>query len=203
MTAVARMAVLDMRTVAPYRNQGLAVLAVVTVILANQPARLVPAVTLLVTSTVATYPLAVADKAGLETLYAVLPVPRRSVLLGHYAWALASFATTVVLGTALTLLFAAFQHSTPSGHTLLTMITLAWVLFAVNISIQLPVLIRWGYTRMGVWTTTVPLALIMGVVIKFHLDVAALERLLPAAWPAGVALISVSAELATVLDRRR
>lgn len=206
MIAVARMAVLDLRTVVSQRKQALVVFAsfaVVAGILAHEPVRLVPALVLLVTSTVAVYPFIVGEKEHLETLYAVLPVPRRTVLLGHYAWAMVSFVGTVVLGTALTVILAAVEGKPLSGHTLVTMITLAWGLFAVNISIQLPVLIRWGYTRVGLWSTTAPLALVMSLVLKSHMGVASLENWLPAIWPAGVAVVSASIGLATALDERR
>jgi hypothetical protein len=83
------------------------------------------------------------------------------------------------------------------------MITLAWGLFAVNISIQLPILIRWGYTRVGLWSTTAPLALVMSLVIKSHMGVASLESWLPVIWPGGVAVVSASIGLATALDERR
>ena len=74
---------------------------------------------LLVTSQVAAYPFLVADKAGLETLYAVLPVPRRAVLHGHYAWALACFAATAAVGTAMALLLARARSVPFGGRELL------------------------------------------------------------------------------------
>ena len=162
MTAIARMAVLDLRTVAPYRNQGLAGVRPggpgdsPTI-----PSVLVPALVLLLTPQIAAYPFVVADKAGLETLYAVLPLPRRSVLYGHYAWAMASFLATVTAGTALALLLARAQAVPFGGRTLVTLLTLSWALFAVNVAIQFPLLIRFGYTRISVLGTTLPLALVM------------------------------------------
>ena len=123
MSAIARMVMLDLRTVAPYRYQGLVVFGACVVVLANnRPVVLVPALVLLLTSQVAAYPFVVADKAGLETLYAVLPLPRRTVLYGHYAWAMASFVATAAVGTALALLFARAQ-SVPLGD--LTVVSFA------------------------------------------------------------------------------
>jgi hypothetical protein len=206
MTTIARVAVLDLRTVASHRKQAFIVFAsfaVVAGLLADQPVRVVPALVLLVTSTVAVYPFIIGEKAGLETLYALLPVPRRTVLLGHYAWAMASFVATVVVGTAITLVFAAFEGVALSGHALYTMITLAWGLFAVNISIQLPVLIRWGYTRVGLWSTTAPLALVMSLLFKSQVGVASLDHWLPVFWPGGVTVVAASTAVATALDRRR
>jgi hypothetical protein len=86
MTAVARIAVLHLRTVAPYRTQGLLVFGLLMLILARDPDHVVPALVVLLAPLIAVQPFVVADKADLGTLYAVLPVPRRTVLLGHYAW---------------------------------------------------------------------------------------------------------------------
>ncbi|MFD8708111.1 ABC-2 transporter permease [Kitasatospora sp. NPDC059648] len=203
MSAVARMAVLHLRTVAPYRAQGLLVSGMMVLVLARNPVGLVPALALLLAPLVAVHPFVVADKAGLETLYAVLPVPRRTVLLGHYAWALAGFLTTVTAGTALSVLLARAEGESLSGRTLLTMLTLSWALFAVNIAIQLPLLIRFGYARISVLGTTLPLALIMLAVFRLHLTIASIQLWLPLLWVAGAAAIVTSAALATHVPKRR
>jgi len=79
MSAVARMAVLDLRTVAPYRYQGLVVFAVCVAVLAgNRPVVLVPALVLVLTSQVAAYPFLVADKARPGD-----PVRRPAAGVGH------------------------------------------------------------------------------------------------------------------------
>jgi hypothetical protein len=200
MTAIARMAVLDLRTVTPYRRQVLAVFAVVLVLLANRPSALVPALVLLVTSTVAAYPFQVADKSGLETLYAVLPLPRRSVLWGHYAWALASFLATVVVGTIEAVISARVQAQ---GLDQRTILAVAWGLFAVNVAIQFPLLIRFGYTRIGVWGTTLPLTLIVVAVVRWHVALTSLRPWLPLVWPVGAAALVASAVVAVAVDRQR
>jgi ABC-2 family transporter protein len=202
MNAIARMAVLDMRTVAPYRNrQSLVLLVIVIALMANKPAALIPALVLLVTPTIAAYPFLIADKSDLETLYAVLPVPRRSVLYGHYVWALTSFLATVAVGTALAVTFAQVWGPPLSGHTLETILALSWGLYAVDISIQLPLLIRFGYTRIGLWGITAPLALAADAVVRFHISLTSLDRWLPVVWLIGVAVVAASAAVAPVVDR--
>lgn len=109
MTTVARMAVLDLRTVWPYRYYSLTVFGLGVLVFANKPIWFVPGLVLLFTSQIAPYPFNVADKAGLETLYAVLPLSRRSVVFGHYAWAAACFVATATVGTALAVLLARIQ----------------------------------------------------------------------------------------------
>ena len=95
MTAVARMTMLHLRTVAPYRTQGLLVFGVIVLIDSRSQVGLVPALALLLAPLVAAQPFMVAEKSDLQTLYAVLPLRRRTVVLGHYAWALISFLAIV------------------------------------------------------------------------------------------------------------
>src|SRR5262245_63244249 len=118
MSTVARVAVLHMRTVAPYRTQGLLLFGLIVLLIARNPVALVPLLGLWLAPLIATHPFQVALKADLETLYAVLPLPRRSVLLGHYAWALASFLGIVAAGTAFSVLLARVQDVPLSGQTL-------------------------------------------------------------------------------------
>ncbi|WP_407700296.1 AAA family ATPase [Streptomyces beihaiensis] len=151
MSAVARTSVLHLRTVAPYRTQGLLVFGLMGLVLARSPVGLVPALALLLAPLIAVHPFVVADKAGLETLYAVLPLPRRTVLLGHYAWAPAGIIATVTAGTALAILLARAEGVQLGGRTLVTMLPLSWTLFAVNIAIQFPLLIRFGYAASAFW----------------------------------------------------
>ncbi|MBY8882022.1 ABC-2 transporter permease [Actinacidiphila acidipaludis] len=197
------MTVLHLRTVAPYRTQGLLVLGLLLLVLARNPDHVVPALAVLLAPLIAVHPFVVADKAGLETLYAVLPLPRRTVLLGHYAWALASFVATVTAGTVPALLLTQAEGVPFGGRTLATMLTLAWVLFAVNIAIQFPLLIRFGYARISVLGTTMPLALVMLAVYRLHLTIASIQAWLPLVWVAGAAAIVTSAVLAAHAPRPR
>jgi Na+-transporting methylmalonyl-CoA/oxaloacetate decarboxylase beta subunit len=83
------------------------------------------------------------------------------------------------------------------------MLTLSWALFAVNIAIQFPLLVRFGYTRVSVLGTTLPLAAVVGTVYKLQLNMASIQNWLPLLGAAGVAAIVVSAAVATTVDRRR
>jgi hypothetical protein len=207
MSAIARMVMLDLRTVAPYRYPGLLLLAAIVAVLAgNRPVVVVPALVLLITSQVAAYPFAIADKAGLQTLYAVLPLTRRAVVYGHYAWAMATFAATVVLGTALTFLFAWAKSVPLPGRTLLTVLTLAWAMFVINLAVQFPLFIRFGYSRISLLSTFLPLAFVLMAVTRLHLTIvsfAALQIWLPVLWVAGAAAIVGSIAVAGAADRRR
>lgn len=203
MTAAVRIAVLHLRTVAPYRTQGLLVSGLLVLVLARNPDSVIPALAVLLAPLIAVQPFVVADKAGLETLYAVLPVPRRAVLLGHYTWALASFLATLTASTALAVLLAQTQDAPFSARTLVTMMTVSWLLFAVNIAIQFPLLIRFGYTRISVLATTMPLALVMLAIYRLHLTITSVQPWQPLLWPAGAAALAASAALAARTPKPR
>jgi hypothetical protein len=197
------MAVLDLRTVWPYRYYCLAMFGLGVLVFVNKPIWLVPGLVLLFTSQISPYPFNVSDKADLDTLYAVLPLPRRSVLYGHYAWAAACYLATATVGTALALLLAQVQAVPFAGRTLVTMLTLSWALFAVNIAIQFPLLIRFGYTRVGALATTLPSVVVVATVYKSHLDIASIGNWLPLLGAAGVAVLVMSAVAARTADGRR
>jgi hypothetical protein len=201
-SAVARVALLDLRTVAPYRRQGLLLLLIVTVLLSTRPTVVLPALILLVAPSIVAHPFSIADKAGLATLYAVLPLRRRAVVYGHYVWALGAFLTTVATGTALTLILSRAESKPFGAHTLGEVLAVSWGMFAVNVAVQFPLFIRFGYTRISVLGTVLPLALVMMAVVKLNVSVAALEDWAPMLWPLGAALIAGSAGVALVLDRR-
>jgi hypothetical protein len=206
MTAVARMVMLDLRSITPYRNQALLILLILAAFATKNPVVALPVVTLLLTSQVAAYPFQVADKADLETLYAVLPVPRRAVLYGHYAWALATFVATAAFGIGLVVLYSRIHSTSLSARELMTLLTLSWAIFVVNTTIQFPLFIRFGYSRVSLLSTFAPLALVMIAVTRLHLtvvSVSSLQHWLPVIWVAGAAAVVASAATAVTVDRRR
>jgi hypothetical protein len=203
MTGIARMAVLDLRTVAPHRNQGLLMFALVVLLDIRSPSALVPALTLVVAAGITSFPFSVADKADLETLYAVLPVPRRSVLCGHYLWAVANFLVTAGVGTLLALLVARVQSLPLDGDAIALAVTLAGALFAISIGVQFPLLIRFGYSQISVMATTLPLIAVGIVVLRLNVTIASIQLWLPAIAVASVAVMAVSLMVAITVDPRR
>lgn len=96
---------------------------------------------------------------------------------------------TATVGTTLALLLAWAQDVPFGGRTLVTVLTLSWAIFAVNTVIQFPLLIRFGYTRVSVLATTLPLALVILAVLRLHLhlSIASIQIWLPVLEVAGVA----------------
>jgi hypothetical protein len=199
----ARVALLDLRTIAPYRRQLVLTPLLVAAIMYNRPEVVVPGLIMLCASPTAGYPFMVSDRADLETLYAVLPVTRRSLLLGHYLWALAIFAVTVCLGTAVALILAQQQHIAFPGHTVATVVSLSWAAFALAISIQFPLFVRLGFTRAGLVGTTLPISIIAIVAARIHLHFTSSAMDLTLLVAGGAALLVASAVATTAIDPRR
>lgn len=203
MTAFARVALLDLRTVAPYRRQIVFAPLLVVAIMFNRPEVVVPGLILLCASTTAGYPFMVSDRADLETLYAVLPLTRRSLLLGHYVWALAIFAVTAGLGTPAALILAWQQHIAFSGHAIATVVALSWVAFALTVSIQFPLFVRFGFTKTGMLATTLPISIVALAATRLHMHFTPDATVLALLAVGGATLLVASVAAATALDPRR
>lgn len=193
---VARATVLHLRTVAPYRTQGLLVFCLLIAVLARNPDHVVPALAVLLAPLIAVQPFVVADRAGLETLYAVLPVPRRTVVLGNYAWAVASYLVTAAAGAGAAVVLARVEGLPFAGHDLATVLALSWALFALTVAVQFPLLIRFGYARISILGTSLPLALVMVAVVRLHLSLDTLTTWQAVLWAGAPLTLAASAALA-------
>lgn len=203
MTDFARVALLDLRTIAPYRRQIVLTPLLVVAVMFNRPEVVVPGLVLLCASTTAGYPFQVSDRADLETLYAVLPLTRRSLLVGHYVWAVAVFVVTAGLGTPAALLLARQQQMPFPGHTAATAVTLSWAAFALTVSIQFPLFVRFGFTKAGLLATTLPITIVAAAAARLHLHFTLNATTLALLAASGVALLAASVATAAVWDPRR
>lgn len=199
MTAAARVALLDLRTVAPYRRQLVLTPLLVVAIMANRPEVLVPGLVVLCASTTAGYPFLVSDRADLETLYAVLPLTRRALLLGHYVWALAVFAVTAGLGTPVAVALAHYQHIAFSGRTIALVVTASWAAFALAVSIQFPLFVRYGFTKTGLVATTLPISVVAVAASRLHVHFTPDATLVALAAIGSAALMSVSVAVSAIV----
>ena len=161
MTALARVFVLTARTVAPLRLGLLASALVVVAAFSGKPEFMVPALVLVMMS-VAVLPFYISDRHRLDTLYAVLPLTRPSLLLGRYVWALATFVAVVGVGTPVSLLVAWLENVSFPGNALTAIVAVSWALFALNISIMYPLFVRFGATLAGMLGGVVPISALAG-----------------------------------------
>jgi hypothetical protein len=70
------------------------------------------------------------------------------------------------MGTAVDFFLARVQAVPFSGRDFLTMLTLSRALFAINVAVQFPLLIRFGYAQVSVLAITLPVAVVMYAVLR-------------------------------------
>jgi hypothetical protein len=71
------------------------------------------------------------------------------------------------------------------------------------VAVQFPLFIRYGYTRINMLSTVLPLAFVGTLIARLHLSLASIHAWMPWTWPAGAALIVASMAAAAVLDRQQ
>jgi hypothetical protein len=193
---------LDLRTVAPYRLQLLGVPLLMMAVFFSKPEGLVPALVLLSASPTAGHPFVVSERADLDTLYALVPLTRRSLLLGRYMWALAVFVIEAGVGIPVALLFAQVENVSFGGYTLGAIAALSWTVYALTISIQFPLFVRFGYSRAGMIGTSMPIILVAYAALKTHVNLRPDPVWLILLAAGGVVLFCVSAAVAMALNPR-
>jgi len=214
-SALAAAVRLDVRTVSPYRRQLLPLVGVAAILSAVSTDSVVVVLAGAVFgSATASYPFAVGDKYDLDTLRAVLPVPRGLLVAARYLFAAGVYLVVGALATALALLAAAAREQPVDAGALLTALAVGFGTYAVLAGLQLPVYYALGYTR-GRMVAFLPVVLAstaVGLVLSSTggraPDVAAwlVDRTGPVAalcLGAGVVVLAASAAVSWRLDGRR
>jgi ABC-2 family transporter protein len=192
MISVARMALLDLRTLVSYRRQLLAVFAVVAVLTLGGPVRILPLIAIY-SILVSGYPFAMADQYDLDTLFAVLPLRRRVVLLGHYAAAVTTYLLFTAAGTACAIAIGLVRSDATGATGFGELLALSWAAFAVLVALQYPVLVRLGYTRAR-FVASLPVFVLFGGVALVGPHVHGIAR--PGALTVILAIVGGAAALA-------
>jgi hypothetical protein len=112
------------------------------------------------------FPFITSQQRGLEGLLALTPTPRRTIVLGHYAFAVT--AVTAVVGN----LFLVGRLANAVGlldlaltKTIVPAVILALFFLAVT-ALQYPILLRFGYDRVT-FAVYLPLALLTMILFWF------------------------------------
>lgn len=152
-----RFVVLDLRSLAPFLRMILvtvAVLLAVAVIVAPNPPTLQMIVALGVVMTVPANLFAADEQAGLETLYQLLPIRKRTRVIGRYATVLLTVLIAVALGAV-----AALIDSTITREPLDALGAGLGVLLAASLilqAVQLPLYFALGYQRARLLNMALP-----------------------------------------------
>lgn len=143
-----RFVALDLRSLAPFMRTILvtvAVLLVLAVVVAPNPSTLQMIVTLGVVMTVPANLFAADEQAGLETLYQILPIRKRTRIVGRYATVLLTVLIAVALGAGAALIDSLITRQPLDGFG-----TGLGVLLAASLilqAVQLPLCFALGYQR--------------------------------------------------------
>ncbi len=87
------------------------------------------------------------ERGRLDTLYGVLPISRRSIVVGRTLAILVLFVIAAGIANATTLIVAAVRGGSPDPQLLLIVNAAAFALVGLSACLQLPVLFRVGYSR--------------------------------------------------------
>jgi len=100
-----------------------------------------------VTSLMISTPFLGDEKGHLDVLYGVLPVSRRTIVIGRVLSLLVYYVAAAVVATAVTFVMAAVRGSTFDIGILLVAHAVAAAFVGITATIQLPVFFRIGYSR--------------------------------------------------------
>lgn len=208
---------LDLRTVRPFARQLIPLAGAVAVIsvVAGRPQAVVLAGGVFA-ALGASYPFAIGERDGLDTLRAVLPVGRGTLVAGRYAFTLVLYLAAAVVAVPLAVLGAQMRDVVVSASPgeIATSVALGFGVYALLAGTQLPVYYALGYTR-GRMVAIVPLVLLCsaaGAAVSVLGDripdldgwlARSTDRLAPLALVGGAVVLAVSALVSWRADRRR
>ncbi|MCE5207366.1 MAG: ABC-2 transporter permease [Chloroflexi bacterium] len=148
MNRIAHFIHLDFYTINPYKK-ALYLLILVGLVMGIiiESISALPAIIMMGLLVVMSYPFSIGEKNGMDTLYATLPIKRKSVVTGRYAFVFcmeiiaAIFA--LLLSAALSVIFTIDLNVT---ETLVSLCFLTAV-FSLVVSLQYPLYFKFGYTK--------------------------------------------------------
>ncbi|GAB2474993.1 ABC-2 transporter permease [Xylanimonas ulmi] len=179
---------LDLRALRPYARPALLSLAIaaVAIVLPSRSVYGVLTATFFFAATIGPqYPFNLDERSHLDTLYATLPLSRRSVVLGRYATMVAVALILAAASVLVTLAAAPFLGESPDAGTL-GMLTLGgFAAFCLFTAVQLPFFFSLGFSRARPFAFIAPLVGLAALFFAFggrsELTLTALDRL--ATWP--------------------
>jgi hypothetical protein len=141
---------LDFLTVKPYltlKNMLIFVGVALIVIVGNNSVGGAIGILMALASLYASYPFAVGEKSGMDVLYATLSIPRKTVVLGRYLFALTLDVSVGLLAFGFSVIArVAVRKDFDMIRELLTVIIL-FLFFSIVQAIQLPIYFKLGYTK--------------------------------------------------------
>lgn len=95
----------------------------------------------------ATYPFAVGDKNGIDTLYATLPLKKRNIVTGRYIFALCLNLLVGAVAFALSAILMGVTGKVFDLRETLATILICFFVFGILEAVQLPIYFKLGYAK--------------------------------------------------------
>lgn len=151
----------DLMSWAPRRQSLLPLALIIAVGVALPVPGMAIVAAALVTSLMLSAPFLGDERDRLDTLYGVLPISRRSIVVGRALSILLYGIAATIVATATTLVVASIEGTAIAPELLVIAYAAAFAVIGLSIGSQLPVLFRVGYSR-GRFMVYAPTILIAG-----------------------------------------
>ncbi len=141
---------LDFRTVQPYLTGRTILVLLVSMgifVFFTDGSVAMIAMVMAIGSMFVSYPFAVGEQNGIDTLYATLPLGRQTVVAGRYLFALGMNAAAGVVAYCLLSAAALVRRAPFDPGEALAVLGASFVLFTLTGALQLPLYFRLGYAR--------------------------------------------------------
>lgn len=179
MTAALRFMRLDLRSLRPYlKALGMpAAVMIVAIGLTAEPSALIVAAAMMASLLVPQYLFALDERSRLDTLYAILGISRRDVVTGRHLSVALTGLVAIGLGVVVAIAAAAIRQLPLQTATVMMMVCLGALLFALVSAIATPVSFALGQTRARPAALGVSGALFLAVMLVGWLAPEAFDRL--------------------------
>ena len=166
---------LDFLTVKPYltlKNLFLLVVVCVFVSWGNSSSSMVVGMVMMFGATYVSYPFAVGEQNGIDSLYASLPITHDTVVRGRYLFTIAVNLCAALLAFSTMLFASALFKKAFSLHETLLIVVITFFVFALVQAFQLPIYFKLGYSK-AKFVAYIPLFCFPAIVLLLS---SALER---------------------------
>ncbi|MDK2952452.1 MAG: hypothetical protein PWQ77_2117 [Kosmotogales bacterium] len=115
-----------------------------------------------------TYPFSISEKNRLDTLYSTLSINRKTVVRGHYSFALMAEAVFIVLAILFSWIMSLFIGAKFDIMETLFSISLLSGVFSLLVAIQFPIYFKYDYSKAKI-LAFIPLFIVFLGIIQFPL----------------------------------
>jgi ABC-2 type transport system permease protein len=150
MNNVLRFAKLDYRTVKPYltiKNMSIFIVVVLIMILSTGESTAVLTMLMVYGNIFVSYPFAVGEKNGIDALYSVLSVNRKTVVTGRYLFTILVDISTAILAFSISLVISMTMGKMYSIRETAAILITIFLIFTFIQTIQLPLFFKLGYDK--------------------------------------------------------